>query len=404
MAVPSNTSPSSGPRVVVSGFLGLFTTGGATWDYLQYALALHQLGCDVLYLEDTRLWPVYQEQQSEPSAQANVESVRSIMASFGLQDRWAYRDEVSGQCFGKPIDEVESFCRTADALINVSCALYMRDEYRDIPVRALIDSDPMFTQLQCANQLNLSQGTPSMQALLDAHTHHFTFGLNLSADDCLTPDCGLTWLPTLQPLSLDHWPQMADAATGGAYTTVMNWKPVPPIEYDGRTWGQKDEEFDKIVDAPQTLPAATFELTVNVTDESRFPRERIAGCGWGIRRPQDTVANWQDYRQYLQGSRGEFSVAKHAYVAARTGWFSCRTACYLASGRPAVVQDTGWSRALPSGMGLIAFDDAAGAIAGIEAIESDYATHAQAARAIAEEFFDGRRVLADLLRKAGVTL
>ena len=126
MAVPSNASPRSGPRVVVSGFLGLFTAGGATWDYLQYVLSLDELGCDVLYVEDTRVWPVYQEHDGAPTAKANVESVRSVMAAFGLEDRWAYRDEVSGECFGRSLDEVESYCRTADALINVSCPVYAR--------------------------------------------------------------------------------------------------------------------------------------------------------------------------------------------------------------------------------------------------------------------------------------
>lgn len=404
MVTLNTASSTSRPRVVVSGFLGLFSTGGATWDYLQYVLALNELGCDVLYLEDTQMWPIYQNQDQESSAKANVDNVGSIMAAFGFADRWAYRDEVSGECFGRSLDEVESFCRTADVLINISCSLSMRDEYRSIPVRILLDSDPMFTQLQCASELNLSQGSPRMQELIDAHNYHFSFGLCLHDARCAAPLCGADWQPTLQPLSLAHWPPMRDKAIDGAYTTVMNWSAAPPLEYAGQTWGQKDIEFRKLMTVPKTLADLKFELTVNVTDESSFPRREIRANRWRLRSPHDTVSHWQDYRQYLQNSRGELSVAKHTYVAAHTGWFSCRTACYLASGRPAVVQDTGWSHALPHGTGLIPFKNLAEAIAGIEAIESDYASHASAAREIAEEFFDGRRVLTDLLRKSGVTL
>lgn len=398
--------PAERLRIVVGGFLGLLPAGGVAWDYVQYPAGLAALGHDVYYIEDTRLWPIYQPSGDGTDCAANVAHLAAVMAAFGLADRWAYRDEASGQCFGLSETEVHAICRSADILINVSCATVLRDEYRAIPVRVLIDSDPMFTQIQYAAQASLTSSPSGMRALVDGHTHHFTFGENIGADDCRIPTCGVYWRPTRQPICLAYWPQTRlPCAPDTAYTTLMNWTAAQPLEYDGELWGQKDSEFRRFMALPRVaaeLPGARpLAVAVGQTLGAPFPAAEAQQAGWQVLDPQRCAPDWQRYRRFVQQSWGELSVAKQTYVKARTGWFSCRSACYLATGRPVIVQDTGWSRFIPSGCGLLAFDDLAGAAAALAEVAADPQRHARAARVIAEQWFDSDRVLSDLLREVG---
>ncbi len=382
-------------RIIVGGFIGLLPAGGVTWDYGQYPLGFAALGHDVYYIEDTRVWPLFQAAGSDwGDASANVAYLCAAMEGFGLADRWAYRDEASGQCFGLSEAKVKELYRTADVLVNVSCATFLRDECARIPARVLIDSDPMFTQVQYLTPQQYYTGKPG----LDGHTHHFTFGENMGAADCRIPDCGINWRPTRQPLCLWLWP-ITEAPADGAFTTVMNWTVAPPLQYEGETWGQKDVEFRRFFSLPQVVPEIPLAVVVAQTGGvgALFPAHDARKNGWHVLDPQVCVPDGQAYRTFIQQSRGEFSIAKETYVKARTGWFSCRSACYLAAGRPVVTQDTGWSRYLPTGCGLLSFEDAAGAAAALRQVAGDYQQHAVAARQIAEEYFDSRRVLTDLL-------
>lgn len=393
-------------RVIVGGFLGLLPAGGVTWDYVQYPVGFAALGHDVYYIEDTRLWPVYQTSNNGGTdCAANVSYLAAAMDYFNLSDRWAYRDEVSGQYFGLSEATVRGLCRTADILINVSCATFLRDEYRAIPVRALVDSDPMFTQIQYVSQVALPQDASGIRQMVEGHTHHFTFGENIGADDCRMPDCGLMWRPTRQPICLPHWP-VTDLpnAEDAAYTTLMNWIAASPLYYDNETWGQKDVEFQRFFSLPQTVSHIPLAVAVGQTGGagSPFPTEAARQWGWRVLNPTVCAPDWRAYRDFIQESRGEFSVAKETYVKARTGWFSCRSACYLAAGRPVVAQDTAWSRYLPSDCGLLAFDDPQSAAEALRRIAADPAKHARDARAIAEEYFDSDRVLKDMLTQLGV--
>ncbi len=382
-------------RIIVGGFIGLLPTGGLTWDYGQYPLGFAALGHDVYYIEDTRVWPLFQPAGSDwGDASANVAFLGAAMEGLGLSHRWAYRDEASGQCYGLSEAQVKELIRTADVLVNVSCATFLRDEYQRIPARVLIDSDPMFTQVQYLTQQQFYTGKPG----LNEHTHHFTFGENIGAPDCRIPDCGINWRPTRQPVCLSHWPVIA-VPRASEFTTLMTWTAVPPLQYEGESWGQKDVEFQRFFALPQSIPE--IPLTVAVTQNggvgASFPANDAREKGWHVLDPEVYAPDWQTYRTFIQQSRGEFSIAKETYVKARTGWFSCRSACYLAAGRPVVTQDTGWSRYLPTGCGLFSFTDAAGATAALREVVGDYQRHAVAARAIAEEYFDSRRVLTDLL-------
>lgn len=387
-------------RIVVGGYIGLLPAGGVTWDYVQYPAGLAALGHDVYYIEDTRLWPIYQPEESRwDDATPSVAHLQRVMDAFDLSSRWAYRDEASGQTFGLGIDQLNEICRTADVFINISCSTCMRDEYRAIPARVLIDTDPMFTQIQYLSPQMFTPGEPALRELVDAHNFHFTFGENIHGADCRMPDCGINWRPTRQPVCLSHWRASNPPNNGSAYTTLMNWSAARRLEYEGETWGQKDLEFQRFVKLPDRVPDVALAVAVGQTGGAGqpFPATEVRDAGWRVLDPETCAPDWRSYNSFIEASRGEFSVAKETYVKARTGWFSCRSACYLAAGRAVITQDTGWSKYLPAGEGLLAFDDLDGAAAALERVESDPLRHSCAAREIAEEHFDSARVLGSLL-------
>jgi hypothetical protein len=395
-------------RIIVGGYAGLLPAGGITWDYVQYPAGFAEMGHDVFYIEDTRLWPIYQAEGSDwGDCSHNVAHLKALMEAFGLKDRWAYRDEASGRCFGLSEARVWETCRTADVFVNISCSTDMRDEYRSIPRRALVDSDPMFTQIQYLSQQMFTPGQPALRRLIDAHTHHFTFGENAGAGDCRMPACGIRWRPTRQPVCLSRWRADEDDGAfddGAAYTTLMNWTAAKPLAYDGETWGQKDVEFRRFFQTPARVPEIALAVAVGQTGGAGepFPAREATEAGWRVLDPDVHAPDWRAYRDFIKRSRGEFSVAKETYVKARTGWFSCRSACYLAASRPVVTQETGWSKYLPTNAGLLAFETEDEAVEALRRVHAEPARHRRAARAVAEEHFDSRRVLGEMLRQLEV--
>jgi hypothetical protein len=297
-----------------------------------------------------------------------------------------------------PESAVREFCRTADILLNVSCSATLRDEYRAIPVRALLDTDPMFTQIQYFTGASMCGGPGQMRDMVASHTHFFTLGENVGSPDCRIPTLGLQWHPTRQPIVLRLWPVTDPPGREfGAYTTVMNWSVVDDVIYDGERLGQKNAEFMRVLDLPARLSDVKLGMAVSQPFSGIFPLQRVREAGWTVADPDVCVPNAPAYQNFVAGSRGEFSVAKQTYVRANTGWFSCRSACYMAAGRPVVVQDTGWSRRLPSGRGLLAFNDLDTAVDALREVEADPDGHAKAARAVAEEWFASGRVLGEML-------
>jgi hypothetical protein len=395
----ANFKPLSKPRVVVTGFVGLFPFGGVVWDYLQYVAGFAALGWDAIYLEDTDSWPVYQD---EIDASRNVVHVASAMKHFGLGERWAYRDALSGRCFGLSEAALAEFCRTADVFLNVSCSATLREEYANIPVRALVDTDPMFTQIQYLQDVSVSGGPTGMRELIENHTHRFTFGENIGSDGCRIPTLGLEWYPTRQPVVLDFWP-ISESPSGAShcYSTVMNWRVVDDLKFEGERWGQKDVEFMRFLQLPQRVPNIPLGVAASLTPESQFPADAVRDAGWILRDSAVCAGDARTYRDFIIDSRGEFSVAKETYVKGNTGWFSCRSSCYLAAGRPVVTQDTSWSHLLPNGRGLLAFHDEETAIDALRRVEADPKLHATAAREIAHECFDSKVVLSEMLGHMG---
>jgi hypothetical protein len=386
----------SSVRIVVTGLLGQFAFGGVTWDYLQYLLGFRDLGHDVWYLEDSGAWPYDPVQQTygEDSTH-NTNYLDSIMTEFGFGDRWIYRNGATGAFHGAGELAARDLIRHGDLLVNVSSAGWLKDYDFGVKHQMFIDGDPMFAQVAL-----LDPKHADYSARVRAHDSHFTFGLNVGGPGCLAPDTGIRWKKTVQPVALDQWPLQSDEGLD-RFTTVMNWSSYLPIEFQGKPYGQKNLEFEKFKLLPRRTPQR-LEMAMGHGIGSTRPTEELRSLGWIILEAGDILPDHRSYREFLRTSKAEWSVAKHGYVAGRTGWFSCRTACYLALGRPAVVQETGWSDYLPAGDGLLAFSTLEEAVDAIADINDHYAEHQAAARALAEQFFEAKKVCADLLTQAGI--
>lgn len=387
-------------RIVVTGLVASYPMGGVAWDYLAYVDGFRRLGHAVFYLEDTGQW-FY-----DPAAQTftddvayNVRFLADGLRLVGAGDvAWSVRAP-DGRHHGADAAAVRRACDAADLFLNVSGCCWLRDEYRGARCKAYLDSDPGYTQ---AKLLAAQNGTASEDELysvawIRAHDRFFTFAENIGAPDCRIPACGLEWAPTRQPIVVDRWPF---TYTPGAphFTTVMSWKTdVSRPQIDGTRYGGKDVEFRRFLDLPRRT-GASLEIALS----GAAPADELRDRGWRLADAGAASGTMEAYRRYLQASRGEWSAAKNVYVALRSGWFSCRSAAYLALGKPAVVQDTGWSARYPTGAGLFAFSTVDEAAAALDAVNADYRRHCEAARALAEREFRAETVLARLLRDAGL--
>ena len=381
-------------RVVVTGLIGQYAFGGVTWDYIQYVLGFRSLGHDVWYLEDTGTW-AYDPVKMEPSADCshNTAYLAQVMQDFDMGDRWIYRNAANGSWHGA--NGAEKILDSADVLANVSGACWLTAETSRIPLKIFLDGDPMFTQIGLA-----TDPASNYAKHVAAHERHFSFGLNIGKTGCKVPTAGFLWRPTVQPVALDYWTPDTPAKSGhiaeGAWTTVMNWASYAPKEFQGEKYGQKDIEFERFLD----LPAHTrerFVLAMGQGVGNKRPTAMLESKGWQIIEPDSHLPDYRTYHDFLSHSKGEWSIAKHGYVHSRSGWFSCRSACYLAAGKPVVVQDTGWSEHLPSGDGVIAFNTLDEAAAGLDRVATNLDHHRRAARAFVEKYLEAGKVCADLL-------
>ena len=320
-------------------------------------------------------------------------------SSVGQSRRWFFRDG-SGQTYGLDWAAVVQFCRSADLFLHVSASCWMREEYFAAARVAFIDSDPMYTQASVPDYLTGTIGADARARvdMLRRHDVFFTFGENVGAPDCRIPTGLFDWIPTRQPIVVDCFLDAAVpvAARRRVLTTVASWEPTErgPV-IDRVRYAGKSVEFERVIGLP-----ARSEIPLELALSGPAPVDRLRAHGWQVVDGQQLSRDPWTYRDYLASSLGEFSVAKHAYVAGRTGWFSCRTACYLALGVPAVVQATGFEHVIPTGEGLLAFTTTDEAATAIERLLSDPDRHAKAARALAEEYFDSSKVLPRLLAAA----
>ena len=384
------TNVSSSLRIIVTGLIAQYPLGGVTWDYLQYVLGFARLGHDVYYIEDNDQWPYNPTTDGKTkTCNFNVDYLSEVMARVGLEDRWAYRFAWKSQWFGMSEERRREVLGTADLLVNVSGTVDKLDEYSGVGRLAYIDTDPVFTQVK------LARGNKYLRTLVDQHHVLFSFG------ECLpgaAPDTGDDWIATRQPIVLTEW--KTDTRPRDAFTTVMTWVAYKALEFEGRAYGHKDVEFRRFLDLPARVEPTVLEVAANAGRGLKLPRELLIHKGWKLVEPQEVCPDMDGYRKYIQNSRAEWSVAKNGYVEGQSGWFSCRSACYLAAGRPVVVQETGFSRILPVGEGILTFTSLEEAAAAIDEVESNYERHAGAASAVAEACFDSDRVLTDLIDQA----
>lgn len=380
-------------RIVVLGYVVRGPIGGLAWHHLQYVAGLAQLGHDVLFLEDSEDFESCYDPSQDAITTDPTYGLRFAADAFdklGLGDRWAYYDAHTERWLGAAADRALAFCRDSDLLLNVSGVNPVRPWLADIGARALIDTDPLFVQIR-----NLTGDWPEADRA-GAHTHFFSFGENVARGTSAVPDDGVAWQATRQPILLDAW-EVTPGNPAAAFTTVMQWESYSTVEYGGVRYGMKSDSFREYLDLPAAATDAKFEVALGGDWE---PREMLRRRGWGVRHSLEPTRDPWTYQRYIAGSKAEFSVAKHGYVRARTGWFSERSAAYLASGRPALVQDTGFSEWLESGTGVIAFETLDEAVAGAAEISARYDEHCRAAREIAETHFDSRQVLSDLVERA----
>jgi hypothetical protein len=370
-------------KIVFAGIIARYPFGGVTWCSLMYLLGLRALGHDVLYIEDTGEC-IYDPEQNTRALDPSYGTryIHSALAPFGLGDRWSFVN-YDGTHHGLSDSAVRAYCADADLFINLSGgSWFWRDEYARIPRRVFVDSDPVFTQLAIA------KGEGWYVEFFRGFDRLFTFGANIGTPACNVPTSGFTWQKTWQPVITDLWRTGAPPVRI-RFTTVMTWKNESFTDVDGH----KDREFARFLDLP-ARSRQQFELAIN------GPQRLLREHGWPTIDGMSVSRSLWDYRDFIQGSRAEFGVAKHAYVSWRSGWFSDRTACYLAAGRPALVQDTGWSMHLPAGTGLVGFSTPEEAIDGLERIDGEYPLHARRAAEIAGEHFEASRVLPPFLSEA----
>ena len=377
--------------VIVGSYMVRYPLGGmASW-VLQYLLGFRRLGHDVWFVEKAD----YPMACFDPVARAltddcgtGIDFTRELLARWGLGDRWCFVD-FAGRYYGAERAAIEAVFDAADLFVDLGTSGSWLGEAERTACRVLVDGEPGFTQMKM--ELRREAGTAAPQYDL-----YFSTGQNVGTPECSAPDGGVTWLHLFHPVVPELF--SSSDAPGERLTTVMNWQSYAPLEYRGRTYGHKDVEFAQFAD----LPAHTeVPLEIAVWGK-RTPAADLRRRGWHLVDGHAVTASFDSFREYVIRSWGEFGVCKNGFVATRTGWFSDRTAAYLAAGRPAVVQDTGFSAHLPCGKGLFAVESVDEAAEAISAIAADYRRHSAAAEDLAREHLDASNVLRPLLELAGL--
>ena len=359
--------------------------GGHAWVLLQYLLGFRRLGWDVLFLDRA-------VGADAATGAATAASVAAVLEPFGLGHSFAVLFD-DGRTLGLPRAEVLDRCRRSAAMFNMMGFVRDPGVLAAAPLRVFLDVDPGFPQMWAAT---------TQYDGLDGHVAFVTVGRNVGLPGCVVPTAGRSWITTAPPVVLDHWPAVPPVADA-PFTSVASWRGAyGTVPYDGQTFGLRVHEFRRFLGVPGLVPGVRFELALDIHAGDDADAAALRSGGWSLVAPAAVAGDPVAYRAYLARSAGEFGVAKHLYVATAGGWFSDRSACYLASGRPVVAQDTGWPAHYPTGAGLLSFATPDGAAAAVESVRSDPARHAKAARQMAEQCFGSDRVLARLLAELGI--
>lgn len=356
---------------------------------LQWLVGFQRLGHEVYFVEKSG-WsnscydPTHDTQSDDCTY--GISTLEAHLAPHGLEKSWCYVD-ADGQYHGATRERIESVFNAADLFVDMGTHGDWLPEAARTGVRVLVDGDPGYTQMRALdNDEDLGQ-----------YDHYYSVGRNVGTAGCTVPTMGLTWRPIFDPVVVDLFPSEPVAADA-PFTTVMAWQSYRPVQFEGTLYGSKDQEFEKFIDLPQRT-RVPLELAVG---GHRVPEQRLQRAGWRLRNPLSVTRSAETFRAFLASSRGEFSVNKNFYVATGSGFFSDRSAAYLASGRPVIMQETGFSGHLPCGRGLFAVSTVEEAAAAIETVVGDYDRHSRWAREIAREHLDAAPVLGNILRELGV--
>ena len=390
-------------KIVLLGMMTKMPVAGVVWQTAHYLVGLQRLGYDVYYVEAHARTPsMFMQQESDDGSGRAAAFIDAVMRRFCLAGRWAYHAlHDDRRCHGMSESALKDLYASAALLINLHGGTMPLPEHYQTGRLVYLETDPVQLQIE------LHENNPETIAFLEPHCAFFTFGENYG-----NPDCGLPvsdrfeFEPTRQPVVIDFWDHLAHASVPAppaeAFTTIGNWQqPWREVVFRGQTYSwSKHHEFLKVIDLPRRVPAQPFELALSsyAPDDARM----LESHGWRVRPAMDFSMDADAYRQYVAGSRGEFTVAKDQNVRLRSGWFSDRSATYLAAGRPVVTQDTAFGNVLPTGEGLFAFATPDDAVAAVEAINADYARHRRGASAIAREYFAHDVVLGRMLAAVGM--
>lgn len=386
-------------RIIVLGFMGGCPIAGVIWQHVHYIVGLQRLGHEVYYVEDGLRYP-YDPQAftitEDFSYAAGV--LERLAREHGFEDRWCFcaRYGEAPRTAGFGLEKLRELYRTCDAALNICGSHDMNDDLLSVRRLIYVESDPG------VEQIKIDQADAGVRGYLSKHAVLFTFGEAVGTARFPVPLHGIEWLPTRQPVVTDLWRSTEAPPDGAVYTSICNWSTSgkKDIEWRGSNYlWSKSLEFLKFAEAPRRC-GETFELATDIKDPSE--KTLFERNDWHLVCPHELSIDWNRYREYIRGSKGEFTVAKDQYTRLHTGWFSDRSACYLAAGRPVITQETGFSEFYGRGEGLLPFRTMDDVVAAAEAVRADYPGHAKAAMDIAREFFEAEKVLASLLDRAGV--
>lgn len=380
----------SAPLAVVVGFAGKWPLAGLMLYNLHYLAGLAELGYEVHYVERQNGPDDYYDPGSDEltaDVAGGFASLGAVLPAVGIgSDRFSLID-LEGACHGADWETLNEALDRARFVLTLADSTWF-DELERCPRRAFVDGDPVFTQ---AAMLEAEPG----DCALEHYDVLFTYGTQIGEGGCGVPDAGRRWIPTRPVISTRLW-EAIPPPSRAPITTVMNWSASEDVRINGHVYGHKGRELERLIDLP-ALTGRHFVLAAG----GPTPHERLRAEGWDLENPLEVTGTLEAYRDFIAGSYADLGIAKHAYVASASGWFSDRSTCYLASGRPVLHQETGFSEWLPTGEGVFAFSSAEDIVEALEQIDRDYGRHARAARAIAEEHFEARKVIARMLDEAG---